>query len=219
MTAAAPGEFDRLHPMKDALHLVMRLVLEDVKPDARVLVVGAGAGPELLYLAEAFAGWSFVALDIDEATLDRCRAAVADAGLDGRVDFHHGPVESLPEGAAFDVATTILVSHFLPDRSARRAFLDAIAARVRPGGALVSADLHLPPDLETSRAEREVWGRMLKYAGKTDDQVEAMLGAFGERLWLVPRTEQAELLKSVGFAQPRVFCQTLLIHGWVATRA
>jgi len=84
-TAHAPVAFDKAHaagydqrfaklaPMKEALHLLLRLLFSEFPAEARILCVGAGTGAELLYLAQAFPQWRFTAVDPSAPMLDICR--------------------------------------------------------------------------------------------------------------------------------------------------
>ncbi|HYG70445.1 MAG TPA: class I SAM-dependent methyltransferase, partial [Anaeromyxobacteraceae bacterium] len=113
----------KLAPMQKALHLVTQLALAELPFDARVLIVGAGTGAELLHLAAAFPGWRFTAVDPSEPMLRRCRLRADAAGLSARCRFHEGAVDTLPEEErAFDGATALLVSQFVVDPEARRGF-------------------------------------------------------------------------------------------------
>jgi tRNA (cmo5U34)-methyltransferase len=44
--------------LRDALHLLIAVLLFDLRDDARALRVGAGTGPGLLDLARRHPGWS-----------------------------------------------------------------------------------------------------------------------------------------------------------------
>ena len=211
-------QFARLAPMKDALHLTSRFALDHLPSDASLLISGAGTGAELLYLAEAFPGWTFTALDVSEPMLERCRAAAGRAGITERCRFVHGPVSSLPDAPAFDGATSFLVAHFLMELEERRAYFRAIATRLRPGGRLLTADLCFDPHGPSFPPEFELWKRMLRFSGATAERAEAWADELGKRLRVYPRQEHADLLRSAGFEGLHVYCQTLWIHGWIADR-
>jgi tRNA (cmo5U34)-methyltransferase len=65
--------FAKLAPMRDALHLLIHMVLAELPAHARILCVGVGTGSELLALAHAFPQWRFTAVDPAAPMLDICR--------------------------------------------------------------------------------------------------------------------------------------------------
>ncbi|MEZ5415468.1 MAG: methyltransferase domain-containing protein [Opitutaceae bacterium] len=130
-----------LAPMRDSLHLQMRLVLQELPADARILCVGVGTGAELIALARVFPGWRFVAVDPSSPMLEVGQKNIAQAGFTDRCEFHACYVHELPADLKCDAATSILVSQFITDRAQRVGFFREIAKRLKPGGTLVTADL------------------------------------------------------------------------------
>jgi tRNA (cmo5U34)-methyltransferase len=157
-------QFDALAPTRDALHLQIRIILSELPVDANILCVGVGTGAELIYLAQAFPRWRFTAVEPAAPMLDICRRKAEESGIASRCTFHQGYVDSLPASEAFHAATCILVSHFFMKSDERSHFFQQIAARLQPGGYLVSADL--TADMATAEYQSllEVWLRMLRYA-------------------------------------------------------
>lgn len=212
------SRFAKLAPLKDALHLTLRLVLAECADDAHVLCAGAGTGAELLYLAQEFPGWRFTALDPSGPMLDVCRRRAAEAGIAARCTFVEGYVDALPAAATFDAATSILVSQFILDPAGRTAFFRHIADRLRGGGLLVSADLtrHALPGAYDSLLE--MWLRGWEYNGIAREQLANLRRAYDNDVAvLAPETVEA-LIEAGGFDAPLQFFQTLLIRGWYARK-
>jgi tRNA (cmo5U34)-methyltransferase len=208
--------FKKLAPFKDALHIGLRSTLAHLPDDAHVLCVGAGTGAEILYLAEQFPGWRFTALDLSEPMLDVCRRRVSAAGFDARCSYHVGPTSSLKHTEPFDAATCILVSQFIVELDARRAFFQSIHQRLRPRGTLVTADLTCDLDDEESGELLELWRHTLAYSqDRTPDQMDGAMAALGEAVAPLSERDYAGLLQSAGFAQPTRFFQAVLIQGWL----
>ncbi len=208
----------KVAPLRDVLNLFTRLILSELPADARILCVGVGTGLELIYLAQEFPQWQFTAVDPAPAMLDTCHQKAEEYGFASRCTWHEGYLNSLPTSAPFDAATCLLVSHFFMQQEKRRNFFSEIAARLRPEGYLVSADL--AADMSTSAYQnlREIWTRMLEYAGYPDEEVEQFLAAHGRDAAVLPPNEVASIIESSGFDRPVLFLQTLFIHAWYAKR-
>jgi len=199
----------KLAPLKDALHLCMRMILSELPVDAQVLCIGVGTGSELIYLAQEFPQWHFTAVEPAPAMLNICRQRAEESGVASRCTFHEGYLDSLPDSDPFDAATSILVSHFIGEAEKRTKFFAEIAARLRPGAYLVNADLASDVSSSNYKSILDVWLNMHEYAG-----MPARVDSFGRNGVLLP-TEKVELiLKSSGFDSPVLFFQTLFIHAW-----
>jgi tRNA (cmo5U34)-methyltransferase len=209
----------KIAPLRDVLNLFMRLILSELPADARILCVGVGTGLELIYLAQEFPQWQFTAVEPAPAMLDTCRQKAEQHGVASRCTWHEGYLDSLPTSASFDAATCLLVSHFFMQQEERRNFFSQIAARLRPDGYLVSADL--AADMSTSAYQnlREIWTRMLEYAGYPAEEVEQFLAAHGRDAAVIAPDEVASIIESSGFDRPVLFLQTLFIHAWYAKRS
>ncbi len=208
-----------LAPLNASLHLQMQLILETLPPSARVLCVGVGTGAELLALARTFPGWHFTAVEPAAPMLDICRRKATEAGIAGRCEFHTAYLHQLPSPTEpFDAATSILVSHFITDRAKRVAFFRDIAGRLRRDGVLITADLGRWPEEPHARLI-PVWQRMMRFAGATAEQVQAMLDAYKRDVAILTPDEMDALLREAGFIAPTHFSQALLLHAWFATRA
>jgi tRNA (cmo5U34)-methyltransferase len=84
-----------------------------------MLCIGAGTGPELLYLVERFISWQFDIIEPSEPMLKICIEQCNTAGIDSRCNFHLGDLDTFVTNESYDVATSFLVSHFITDRTQR----------------------------------------------------------------------------------------------------
>ncbi|VVD61798.1 class I SAM-dependent methyltransferase [Pandoraea anhela] len=203
-------------PLREAMQLVLDNVFAPLPDDARVLSVGAGTGAEILYLAGRHPGWRFTAVEPSGPMLDVFRAKAEAQGIASRCVFHQGFLESLPEGAPFDAATSILVSQFVTDPAGRQAFFRGIAERLRPGGYLASADLACDMASDAGRRLLEVWFGMMSVAPEARERAK---GIYGAQVAVVPPEAMDDILRAGGFDMPVRFFQSGLIHAWFARQA
>lgn len=202
-----------LAPISGALHFLSDLSLVDLPAQARILCVGVGTGAELLPLATAHPEWRFVGVDPSEAMLARCAERLQEAGIAGRCELLHGQVQDIPEGAAFDAVLCILVAHFV-GREERLGFYQAMAARLRPGGMLVNAEIS--GDLEGADFPELLkdWAQVQARLGATPESLASLPKVLKEGLTVLSHAETESLLKQAGLPRPIRFYQAFLITGW-----
>lgn len=115
--------------------------------DREVLEVGCGRGGGTAYVAEAFRTRSTTGVDLSAAGVAWCLRTHRGPGL----DFMVGDAEALPfPDAGFDAVLNVESSHCYPDLAR---FLDEVARVLRPGGALLFADLRPADRIDEVRGE------------------------------------------------------------------
>jgi tRNA (cmo5U34)-methyltransferase len=203
--------------IRDGLQFVLEAVLADLPTNSRILCVGSGTGEEIAHLAHHFPHWSFVAVEPSGAMLDVCRTKVEKRGFLSRCDFHECYLDSLPMTEPFDAATCFLVSQFILQPDARTEFFRAIAARLRPGGILASADL--ASHANEYEALLHVWLNLMAAAGIPAEGLVHMRAAYAKDVAILPPDQVAAIVKAGGFDAPVQFFQAGLIHAWYSKRA
>jgi tRNA (cmo5U34)-methyltransferase len=207
-------------PGYEALHAMVDDFLRPALPEAaRVLVVGAGTGMELLNLGAAHPGWRFTATDLSADMLAIGRANVGAAGLADRVTFHLGPVHELPDAPAHDAATSILISHFIKPHEERERFFRSIASRLRAGAPLVTAEIVGERGTPAFAHFWEVWQGHYAAAGIPAQEVAEDFARTDATVSFIPEEALAAVLAGCGFTDVRRFFQAFLFGGWVARRA
>jgi SAM-dependent methyltransferase len=136
---------------------------------ARVLDTACGAGAGLVRLGEMYPDVTLTGVDGDRTSLDRAAKAVAEAGLEDRVDLVHTPLEQLDHAEEFDLVINNISMHECRD-------IDEVTARIRralrPGGWFVISDFPFP---DTDEGLASVPGRIMSaiqfFEAQIDDQL------------------------------------------------
>lgn len=205
-----------LTPISNNLHFLLQLVLEDLPVDARVLCVGVGTGAEILSLATAYPGWSFVGVDPSAEMLAVGRRRLEQAGVMHRCELLQGYVEDAPD-EAFDAVVSLLVAHFIKGEG-RPAFYAAIYDRLRPGGRFASAEISGDLDAPEFPAMLENWKLIQTLMGASPQSLANLEVMMREALGILPPEETQALWRAAGFAMPIPFFQAFMIHGWHAVK-
>ncbi len=210
--------FARMAPIKEALHFMTDSMLSSLKDNARILIIGAGTGAELAYLAERHPNWRFVAVEPSEPMFRQLQARCNALHLSGRCTLFHGFLDALQEDGLFDGACALLVSHFLVDKEERRRFFQAISKRLKPEAPFVTADLSA--DLSTPEGESllERWFDMMAEAEVPNEKIAQLKAAFEKDVSVLAPEDLEVLIRSAGFGQPLQILQTLLIRAWITIR-
>lgn len=217
--AAYDRQFESMRAIKDGLQLVMRAWFADLPADARILLAGAGTGAEARFLAPLFPGWRFTLVDPSAPMLDVARGHAEAEGFADRCTFHHGYVADLPE-TPHEAAASVLVSHFLADEGARRAYFESIAARLRPGGRFYNADLCADREAATLAPVMDLWLTVRALpATAPQPGSDAFRAAFGTTLAAHGPAQVESFIREAGFTPPVACFQALLIRAWTASRA
>ena len=205
-----------LAPISSNLHFLSRLVLADLPVDARVLCVGVGTGAEILSLATACPGWSFVGVDPSPEMLAVGRRRLDEAGVMDRCELVEGYAEDAPLGP-FDAVVSLLVAHFIKP-AGRPAFYAAIHDRLKPGGRFVSAEISVDLEAPECPAMLEDWKQVQTLMGATPQSLANLGGTMREALGVVSPEETQRLWRAAGFTVPIPFFQAFMIRGWHAVR-
>ena len=196
------------------------LVEPDLPPGARVLVIGAGTGIELVTLKQVRPDLEVHGVDPSEQMLEIARRRVAEAGVEASdgVTFQLGYAADVATTPLFDAATLINVLHFVPDDGSKAALLGDIAQRMKPGGVFVFFDLHGGGDPEEHERYLSAWRRYWTIRGMTGAEKRRFDARIRDGIHFAPASRVVELARDVGLVEPRRFYTSLLYGGWTFRR-
>lgn len=217
-SATYDQQWARLAAFRDGIHLLMSALFSRLPADARMLCVGAGTGAEIHALATRFPGWTFTAVEPSAGMVAQARERAKTHGYADRCTFHTGYLDSLPASAAFDCASSLLVSQFILDTRQRTDYFRAIARRLKVGGMLASSDLASDVTTEGYRSLLDVWLRTMAASDVPPERVLKMQEAYARDVAILAPQAVADLIASAGFAAPVQFYQAGLIHAWYTHR-
>ena len=219
-SASYDGYWVKLSAMREALHLLTRVVLNELPSNAHIVCVGAGTGEELLNLAQHNQKWRFTAVDPSAHMLEICKRKMQQHGIASRCIFHEGYVNTLSSSTTFDAATCFLVSHFLHKRDERQALFKEIGSHLVPGGLLVNADFIIDERTPQFNNMLSLWKRLMRYAELSEEEIEEMHNSFiakNSEVSLISPNEIEAIIIAGGFKNPTLFYQSSIIHAWYST--
>jgi len=187
---AAEGWAETYHLSTSRAHLLRAL---EIPADARVLEVGAGCGSITRWLGERC-----TAVDALEPVLARARVARERCRDLPGVQVFAGAVDDVPAEPAYDLVVVVGVLEYVGAGTAEptpyRQFLDALRARLRPGGTLVLA-------IENRIGVKYLAGAPEDHSGRIFDSLEGY--PYGTPARTFTAAELTGLLRGAGFPQLR----------------
>lgn len=193
----------------DLHRMAMILLAERARPEAQILVYGAGGGLELKAFSELQTGWRFVGIDPSAEMLDLARTILPHQS---RVVLQQGYIDDAPPGP-FDGATCLLTLHFL-ERAERLKALRALRSRMRPGARLVVAH----HSYSTEGGARPWLALSIAFADRPAHNLPRAHAATEMiRLPILSPDEDEALLCDAGFSEVALFYAAFSFRGWVAT--
>ncbi|WP_440056336.1 class I SAM-dependent methyltransferase (plasmid) [Pseudoalteromonas sp. T1lg65] len=194
----------KLIPGYDLLHTLTAAQLVSVFPDeAKILVIGAGTGKEIIELAKVNSKWTFIAQDVSSDMLAIADQNFTKLGISSRVDIHVGDINEQHYQA--DVALCLLVLHFLKDDGSKKQLLKQINKQLKQDGLLLIADLEKP----MTSFERPAQLTACQWLGLTDVGRANTELALEREFYPLDKMRFAELLAEAGFDTPKLYFKAL----------
>ena len=210
-------EMQRAVPGLDAMYRLAHALIASHGGEApHVLVVGAGGGREIAEFRSGATVGRITAIDPSARNLDTVRDFFGSSDASHDIRFYVGTVDDLPAGETFDIATSLLVMHHLPDDGAKLAYLRSVRDRLAPDGLLIHADVCFD--------EREEFNRLIPAYLAHADLVGASSDATHLEIDAIPRlpvasvTRTGSLFAQAGLTDPFEVFRTLWYRCWISTR-
>ncbi|PWW36664.1 MULTISPECIES: class I SAM-dependent methyltransferase [Paenibacillus] len=203
--------------MHDLMERLLAASITD-NNEAKILIVGAGGGKEIALLGSRHKRWTFTGVDPSQPMLQLAERRVQEAGVDARVQLKSMTLESLPEEAVYDGATSMLMLHFIQGIESKRRFLSNLAARLKPGAPLiiaaVNADLHSP----VYPTMMQAWQDHMLSSGIQPDEWERFAASLGRESDPISSEQMVELMKECGFSHITCYFGAFWVEGYYAKR-
>ncbi len=186
-------------------------IIEMEQPDAKeILVVGCGTGNEMNCLAmPQHNSWNITGID---PSPDMVKIAKQKLKKHPQVTIIQGEVNQLSANKKYDVATLLLVLHFMKDDGTKQALLQSISDKLKEGATLILLDIFgdkatflVNLKLMEKLLPKEVEGLIIK------DRLETL----PERVHPISEERLSQILQKTGFSKPIRFFQSAIYGGWI----
>ncbi|WP_413292969.1 class I SAM-dependent methyltransferase [Bdellovibrio sp. HCB185ZH] len=202
-------------PGYDLLQELISAVLDvEVPNSGRMLVVGSGTGEEIVRLSRRYSGWK---IDGIEPSSEMNKIAIDRTGpyrSQNQIQFHETQIEDYPIGQSYDVAMSVLVSHFIPDDGSKKTYFEKIHAHLKPGAPLVLIDMMKQTDCvgEKFIANNYFWA---KSHGLNIELLRDMPSRMRTMFHPLTQERLKEILSGTGFTFEGQFAQCLGFCGYL----
>lgn len=214
------GMMAKVFPGYEQLPVVILSYLRrHVGQTAHLLDAGCGTGATLAAFATHQPNWSFVGVDPAEPMLEIARDKINAKGVEQRVTFFQGTVDTLPDEPKFDAATCILVEHLQPDNGAKLHLLEGIHRRIVSGGWFVLFGLHGNLSTENAQNALEAWLEFVTLQGLPEAARDNVRHRATVEDSLISEERIQEVLREAGFVNIKRIYQLQLLGGWLAQKS
>lgn len=207
---------EKFIPGRQAIFAIVEASFAELLPErpARILVVGAGGGEDIIKLGADNPKWSFVGVDTYAPMIALAKQRLSALPVGARTDLHASEIAQLDD-SDFDAATCILTAHFVPDDGSKLAFFEAIHLRLKKGAPLAIIDgVGVTGDARTELLRR-IWKQHAMRNGVAS-VVAANNAENFKKVAVVSEARQEALLTEAGFHSLTPIFRGLSIAGWLA---
>lgn len=183
-------------------------------PNAKeILVVGCGTGNEMNCLVTTRNNsWNITGID---PSPDMVKIAKQKLKKYPRVTIIQGEINQLSINKKYDVATLLLVLHFMKNNGTKQALLQSVSDKLKQGATLILLDIFgnkttflVNLKLMEQLLPKELEGMIIK------ERLETL----PERVHPISEKRLSELLQKTGFSKPIRFFQSAIYGGWIVKK-
>ncbi|WP_153769971.1 class I SAM-dependent methyltransferase [Labrenzia sp. CE80] len=191
--------------------LTLPMLRTQLGEKATILVAGAGTGAEIIPLAKAEPGWSFIAIEPSPDMVALLDIKLDELSLKDRVSLHNHPMEVFDSEQKADAAIANLVSHFIQGDTAKTRFFRALFQVLKPASPLLH--LEYVPGSEPVSPEYNEWARQ---AGHSEADVQQMSVRIANG-WDAPSQDRlSTAVRAGGFKTSIEFFRALDYRGFLS---
>ena len=190
------------------------LLAERMPRDGQVLVIGAGGGLEIRWLAGWAPGWRFVGVDPAPAMLDLARATAGPVAGE-RLSLIEGVAADAPPGP-FDAATCILVLGLVADDGAKLLTLSEVRKRLRPNAPFILVDQCFDRTAPDFALRLDRYAAYALASGVEPDVVARAKRGVEALTSMASASRNEQLLAESGFHDAEAFYVGMAWRGWVS---
>jgi tRNA (cmo5U34)-methyltransferase len=179
-----------------------------------MLVIGSGTGEEILRLAKRYSGWR---IDGVEPSGEMIKIAVDRTNpyrSQNQIQFFESTLQQHPVTTSYDVALSVLVSHFIPDDGARLEYFQRLYAHLKPGSPLILVDMMKQNDSvgEKFVANNYFWA---KTNGMNAEKLRELPARLRALFHPISEDRFKEIIRDAGFTYEGQFAQCLGFCGYL----
>nr|WKN37696.1 methyltransferase domain-containing protein [Tunicatimonas sp. TK19036] len=196
-------------PAYDLFHaFISHHLQETFRPNEplSILIAGCGTGKEIPEVSLS-SHWSITGFD---PSVEMIRQAEARYGKQPHVKLINGTIEAVKE-KDFDVATLVLVLHFLSDDGPKQQLLAELCQRLKPTGQLLLVDIYHCEDFEEqlSRLQESLQGDV------DPEMLEAGIKHIRDDIFHIPEDRLKQLIMEAGFSSLERVMTSYFYGGWI----
>lgn len=192
------------------LDLLPKLLRETKQKD--LLVVGCGTGNEIERFVNTPEQWTITGVD---PSPEMVKQASEKLQVHHNITLIEGLVSNLDPEKKYNIATLLLVLHFLDDNGNKLNLLKDIANRLVPGATFVMLDI--TGNKSQIKQNLEVL-KLILPEGLDEEQIGQRLKRIENELFAVSEERLSELLQEAGFEAPVRFFQSAIYMGWLTKK-